>query len=46
MRLVELDRLAEPWWEELVAGEREPFGGIGEDLLWRDKTRNIGCGSE
>jgi predicted GNAT family N-acyltransferase len=42
MRLVELDRLAEPYWEELVAGEREPFGGIGEDLLWRDKTRNIG----
>lgn len=42
MRLVELDRLAEPYWEELVAGEPEPFGGIGEDLLWRDKTRNIG----
>jgi predicted N-acetyltransferase YhbS len=42
MRLVELDRLSEPYWEELVAGEHEPFGGIGENLVWRDKTRNIG----
>lgn len=40
--MVELGRLAEPDWEELVAGEHEPFGGIGENLLWRDKTRNIG----
>ena len=42
MRLVELDRLSEPYWDELVAGEREPFGGIGEKLVWRDKTRNVG----
>ncbi len=42
MRLVELDRLSESYWEDLVAGEHEPFGGIGERLLWRDKTRNIG----
>lgn len=42
MRLVELDRLSEPYWEELVAGEREPFGGIGESLVWREKTHNIG----
>jgi predicted N-acetyltransferase YhbS len=42
MRLVELDRLSEPYWEELVAGEYEPFGGIGESLVWRDKARNIG----
>jgi predicted GNAT family N-acyltransferase len=42
MRLVELDRLSEPYWKELVAGEQEPFGGVGEDLAWRDKTRNIG----
>jgi GNAT superfamily N-acetyltransferase len=46
MRLVELDRLSEPYWEELVAGEEEPFGGIGEELLWRDKTRNIGVRDE
>jgi predicted N-acetyltransferase YhbS len=42
MRLVELDRNSEPYWEELVAGEHEPFGSIGENLHWRDKTRNIG----
>jgi predicted N-acetyltransferase YhbS len=42
MRLVELDRLAERDWEELVAGEHEPFGDIGEQLVWRDKTRNVG----
>jgi predicted N-acetyltransferase YhbS len=42
MLLVELDRLSEPYWEELVAGEHEPFGAIGENLVWRDKTRNIG----
>ncbi len=42
MRMVELDRLSEPRWEELVAGEPEPFGGIGETLSWREKTRNIG----
>jgi predicted N-acetyltransferase YhbS len=42
MRVVELGRLSEPIWEKLVAGEQEPFGGIGENLLWRDKTRNVG----
>jgi predicted N-acetyltransferase YhbS len=42
MRLIELDRLSESYWEDLIAGEQEPFGGIGEDLVWRDKTRNIG----
>ncbi|MGA8365663.1 MAG: GNAT family N-acetyltransferase [Solirubrobacteraceae bacterium] len=42
MRLVELDRRSEPYWDELIAGEHDPFGGIGEQLVWRDKTRNIG----
>lgn len=42
MRLVELDRRSEPYWDELIAGEQEPFGGIGEQLVWREKTRNIG----
>jgi predicted N-acetyltransferase YhbS len=42
MRLVELDRLSEPYWKDLVAGEEQPFGGIGEELVWREKTRNIG----
>ncbi len=42
MRLVELDPHAEPYWEELLAGEQEPWGGTGEHLCWREKTRNIG----
>jgi GNAT superfamily N-acetyltransferase len=42
MRLVELDRRSAPYWDELIAGEQEPFGGIGEQLVWRDKTHNIG----
>ncbi len=46
MRLVELDKLSEPYWEDLVAGEQEPFGGIGESLVWRDKDRNIGVCEE
>ncbi len=42
MRVVELDPQAEPYWDELLAGEREPWGAAGEQLSWRDKTRNIG----
>lgn len=42
MRLVELDRRSEPYWDELIAGEHEPFGSVGEQLMWRDKTRNVG----
>ncbi|HEY2768076.1 MAG TPA: GNAT family N-acetyltransferase [Solirubrobacteraceae bacterium] len=42
MRLVELNRLSESSWDELVACEHEPFGSIGEKLVWREKTRNIG----
>jgi predicted N-acetyltransferase YhbS len=42
MQVVELDAVAEPYWDELVAGETEPFGAVGEQLVWRDKTRNIG----
>jgi predicted GNAT family N-acyltransferase len=42
MRVLELDRLSEPYWDELVAGEHEPFGSIGAGLVWREKTRNVG----
>jgi GNAT superfamily N-acetyltransferase len=42
MRVVELDRLTEPYWDELVAGEDEPFGGIGEELVWCEKRWNLG----
>jgi len=46
MRLVELDPQAEPYWEEMLAGEREPWGGTGEQLTWRNKTRNVGLREE
>ena len=39
---MELDPQAEPYWEEMLAGEQEPWGSAGENLSWRDKTRNIG----
>lgn len=42
MRLVELDRRSEPYWDELIAGEHEPFGSVGEQMVWREKTRNVG----
>jgi predicted GNAT family N-acyltransferase len=46
MRLVELDPEAEPYWEEMLAGEQAPWGGVGERLCWRSKTRNIGLRDE
>ncbi len=42
MQLVDLHAAAEPYWEELIAGEQEPFGAVGAQLRWRDKTHNIG----
>ncbi len=42
VQIVDLDRVSEPYWQELIAGEAEPFGGVGEQLAWRDKTHNIG----
>jgi predicted GNAT family N-acyltransferase len=42
MRVVELDSLPEPSWEELIAGEHQPFGPVGANLRWREKTRNVG----
>ena len=42
MEVVELDAVAEPFWDELVAGEPEPWGGVGEALAWRSKDRHIG----
>jgi Acetyltransferase (GNAT) domain len=41
--LVALERVTEQEWDELIAGESEPWGGgIAERLRWRDKTRNVG----
>jgi predicted GNAT family N-acyltransferase len=41
VRLVELSR-DEGFWEELIAGEHAPFGDIGTELSWREKTLNLG----
>src|ERR1700722_7878257 len=41
MRMVELDGLPKSCWDELIAGEHEPFGSIGANLYWREKTRNV-----
>jgi predicted GNAT family N-acyltransferase len=42
VRLVELDAVTHDDWERVIAGEQQPFGGVGEDLRWRDKTRHVG----
>ncbi len=42
MRLVELGSLSERCWDELIAGEHEPVGSVDANLLWREKTRNVG----
>jgi predicted GNAT family N-acyltransferase len=39
---VELGPLTESDWEELQAGEHEPFGPVGAKLAWRPKDRHIG----
>jgi GNAT superfamily N-acetyltransferase len=41
VRLVELDRVTEADWQEVIAGERDPFGLVGDDLRWREKSRNL-----
>jgi predicted GNAT family N-acyltransferase len=42
VELVELDEITSRQWSELVAGEREPWGGIAEELAWGDKDRFVG----
>lgn len=42
MELVELDEITAQQWSELVAGEREPWGGEAEQLMWGDKRRHVG----
>ncbi|HTB50225.1 MAG TPA: GNAT family N-acetyltransferase [Solirubrobacteraceae bacterium] len=42
MRLVELDRITDGDWRQVIAGEHEPWGGGGEALQWREKSRNLG----
>jgi GNAT superfamily N-acetyltransferase len=42
MRLIELDRVADGDWQQVVAGESEPWGSVGEALQWREKSHNLG----
>jgi predicted GNAT family N-acyltransferase len=42
MEFVELDAITTQQWSELVAGEREPWGGEAEHLVWGDKQRYVG----
>jgi GNAT superfamily N-acetyltransferase len=42
VQLAEIDALTSRDWDELVAGEPEPFGRVGEELTWRRKDRYVG----
>ncbi|HXB65990.1 MAG TPA: GNAT family N-acetyltransferase [Solirubrobacteraceae bacterium] len=42
MRLVELDRITDGHWQQVLAGEHKPWGGVGETLQWREKSHNLG----
>jgi GNAT superfamily N-acetyltransferase len=42
MRLVELDKITDGDWQQVIAGEPEPWGGVAEALQWREKSRNLG----
>lgn len=42
VRPVELDRLTSEDWQQIIAGETEPFGASGAGLQWADKTRHVG----
>jgi predicted GNAT family N-acyltransferase len=46
VRLVEPERVTSADWERIVAGEPEPFGSVGEGLLWRNKTHHVGVRDE
>jgi hypothetical protein len=42
MRLVELEHVTDEDWRQLIAGEPQPWGGVGEALRWRAKTHHVG----
>jgi GNAT superfamily N-acetyltransferase len=42
VRLIELETVTEGDWRQVIAEEPEPWGGVGEALRWREKSRNIG----
>jgi GNAT superfamily N-acetyltransferase len=42
MRLIELDTVTDEDWRQVIAGEPEPWGGVGETLRWREQTHQLG----
>jgi GNAT superfamily N-acetyltransferase len=46
LRLVELQTLSERDWEQLIAGEHEPWGRQGAGLEWREKEIFVGLRGE
>jgi predicted N-acetyltransferase YhbS len=42
VRLIELERISEEDWRRVIAGEHEPWGGVGEALRWREKSHHLG----
>lgn len=41
VQLVALEEISARQWSELVAGEREPWGGVAEGLTWAPKERHL-----
>jgi GNAT superfamily N-acetyltransferase len=42
VEIIELEEIAAPQMSALFAGEHQPWGGLGEDLIWRAKDRHVG----
>ncbi|MCL2769543.1 MAG: GNAT family N-acetyltransferase [Solirubrobacterales bacterium] len=42
MHVVGLETITDADWRQVIAGEPEPWGGVGESLRWRAKTHNLG----
>ncbi len=42
MQVIELERVTDEDWREVIAGEPKPWGGVGEALHWRTKSHNLG----
>ncbi len=42
VRLVELDRITDGDWQQVIAGELEPWGSVAEALQWRETSHILG----
>jgi predicted N-acetyltransferase YhbS len=42
VRLVELDKITDSNWQQIIAGEPEPWGGVAEAVQWRETSHNLG----